>query len=111
MADMQEALADDPEAAPPYYAVSTFGAVKEPGVDVETLMMELAASIPRRSNWIVFAGHRELEAEGFPVRQTEPPPGHYDAILGDALRNEDIARLHAVFDRYERRRFPTCQVP
>jgi hypothetical protein len=94
----------------PDYSISVFGLQVDEGMTAEEAMRALCERIvPHRSaNWVTFTTEQRLSEEGFKIRLREPPPAHYDVILGTDLDVADVARLAGIFNEHQRRRFPSC---
>jgi hypothetical protein len=97
--------------AEPDYSVSVFAKPKIGGQAVEDLMHELCEHIlqvPRSANWVTFSTGTRLLKAGFPLRLSEPPPHHYDVVLGTDLELADVKGLAEVLGEQDKRRFPAC---
>jgi len=95
----------------PEYSISVFARRHQAGEDIEAAMRDLCQRINRRAQWVAFTTDRILRGKGFELRRNEPPPDHYDVLLGSDLARADVAGLEAVFSEHPRRRFPSCQLP
>ena len=96
--------------ADPDYSISVFAKRRNEGQPVEALIQDLCQHIGeyRSAWWVTFTTDRRLRGEGFLLRLSEPPPDHYDVVLGADLDSADLPGLAAVLGELPRRRFPTC---
>lgn len=91
----------------PVYSISTFGLLRtDEAQSVEDMVDQICREAPcgGRNVWLATAD--ALAGEGFEVKLSEPPPRHYDVVLGDVLSTPDVDRLVAVLAT-GRRRNPT----
>lgn len=93
--------------AEPDYSVSVFASpvVHEPG-QVEEIALRLERNLleHRSFRYITFTTMSRLTASGFEVRLNEPPPDHYDVVLGTELNEDALTKLSAIFDENEKRK-------
>lgn len=97
----------------PRGSISVFALTAEAGESVEELMKRLSEHVHShmKSKWICFTTWDEIELAGFEYALSEPPRHHYDVFLDDFNDSAEAERLAMVFDRYDRRRFPSCELP
>jgi hypothetical protein len=94
----------------PDYSISVFARRQGPHEDVEAAMRDLCKRIKRSSKWVTFTTKSALAGKGFELRLNEPPADHYDVVLGRDLSRADVAGLEALFNKHERRKFPSCEL-
>jgi hypothetical protein len=97
-------------AVNPDYSISVFGRTHAPADNVEDAMRDLCGRINRKAAWVAFTTGSALRDKGFTLRLSEPPPSHYDVVLGSDLAQADVAGLEALFVEHDRRRFPSCEL-
>jgi len=89
---------------PVVYSISTFGLVRPSSdVTVDDLIMTICAEAPVGGKNIWLTTARDLSAARFNVQRSEPPPHHYDVILGDKLDEADVQRLVDLLEPGRRR--------
>jgi len=99
MEDAEDAAAECEEYGdPPVYSISTFGAVKPAGVSVEDLLLRICTEAPVSGKRVWLNTEDALARVGFTAQLSEPPPHHYDVILGDELLLADVERLVKSFE-------------
>ncbi|MEV5747159.1 hypothetical protein AB0L00_05020 [Actinoallomurus sp. NPDC052308] len=82
----------------PIYSISTFGLVKTPDASVEDLIVRICAEAPCGGKTIWLTTGSALTEAGFEPRLSEPPPHHYDVVLGERLLVSDVERLVKSFE-------------
>ncbi|GAA4718811.1 hypothetical protein [Phytohabitans rumicis] len=86
------------------YSISTFGLVRsnvETGID--DLVIQICKEAPVSGKNIWLTTERDLSSAGLAVRRSEPPPHHYDVILGSESVEADIWKLVRLFEPNKRR--------
>jgi hypothetical protein len=90
-----EDSANDSEAdgKPRVYSISTFGLTRAADETVDDLVLRVCgtATCGGRTIWPVAAS--SLTTAGLQVQLSEPPPDHYDVILGSELEIPDAEEL------------------
>jgi hypothetical protein len=113
-ADRQFREEQNDGVAQPMYSVSVFVTPVEPGRDLTETMIGLCGhirQIPLNAKWVTFTTGRKLADQNFTLRLSEPPPKHYDVLIGPSLDAARVSSLSAVLSEYPRRRFPACDQP
>lgn len=95
-----EDSADDCETRgePRVYSISAFGLVKTMEQTVDDLVLQICQEAPCNGRNVWLAVGSVLTRTGFRVLLSEPPPHHYDVILGSELRIPDVERLVKHFE-------------
>jgi len=91
----------------PYYSISAWALRLPSEGDVEATVEALFVHIRnfRTARWAAVTTDRRLRSKGFDISISEPPPKHYDVVLGRDLAAADFDGLEAVFNEDDRRRF------
>ncbi|WP_156138656.1 hypothetical protein [Microbacterium mangrovi] len=84
-------------------AISVF-AVRHDGGEIGDTLDRLRSSVKavRNAKWLAVVTEGELEAKGFKLELSEPPPDHHDLILGRPAGEATIVSLETVFGTRER---------
>jgi hypothetical protein len=84
---------------PPVYSISTFGLVKAADVTVSDPLLRICSEAPVTGKKIWLNTGSAIDKIGFAAQLSEPPPHHYDVILGgsDSLL-ADVERLVKSFE-------------
>ena len=100
------------EEVDPDYSISVWAMPKPEKKAVDDLMQELCQHIQayRSAAWVTFTTRQRLHENGFSLRLSEPPPRHFDVVLGNDLESADFKGLEAILGEEPRRRFPACTV-
>lgn len=101
--DMREREALD---LPLVHSVSVFALRPAPGESFDETVERLGKHILqyRRSKWLAVTTAADLERKGFAIEINEPPPDHYDVILGELLTDTAIVALEDLFNARDRRK-------
>lgn len=83
---------------PPVYSISTFGAFKPADVTVEDLLLRICDEAPVTGRRVWLNTRSALMKLGFSAQLSEPPPHHYDVVLGGELLLADVERLVKSFE-------------
>ena len=88
------------------YSISVFMSEACNGEAVDELKKQPLERLTaeRRVRRATYTTRRRLEEAGFTTRLNEPPPGHYDVVLGTDLSTSDVAGLASVFGQEPRER-------
>ena len=94
----------------PDCCVSVWGMIKTPDCPLDALVSRLCEHMftYRTAKWVAFTTDRRLKSSRFELRLREPPPCHYDLVLGTDFEAADYAGLAALFDEYGRRKLHEC---
>jgi hypothetical protein len=97
--------ADECEAAGEarVYSISTFGLTRGPDESMDDLVLRICEGSDCNGRTVWVAAQTALEEDGFEVQLSEPPPNHYDVILGEELRVPDVEELVKSFEPGRRR--------
>jgi hypothetical protein len=101
--DRRTKLAEGEEDPSP--SISVF-AIPHDGGDVVDTVQRLKAHVQqyRRSRWLALVTQSELSQQGFRLVLNEPPPKHYDLVLGHLTTEAAIVELEQAFNVRERMR-------
>ena len=80
------------------YSISTFGLVKSDDDVIEDLVARICKEAPCRGRTIWLVTASTLREEGYDAHLSEPPPHHYDVILGKELHLTDVERVVELFE-------------
>ena len=85
------------------FSISTFGMCRTADSTDDDLISEICREAPVGGRNVWLTSSSELAEAGFRVELAEPPPHHYNVILGPELIPADIKRLVNVLEPNRRR--------
>jgi hypothetical protein len=85
------------------HSISTFGMHRTRGVTEDEIIVTICREAPVGGRNVWLTSSSELLNAGFEIELSEPPPHHYNVILGPELISADIKRLVEVLEPNRRR--------